>query len=1228
MAKRFKYLIRLCLGTILIMSAGLIASFVDSSVDKLDSSQSFAETLDEKTSRTINIIERIQNDIHQKGARRTQLEKNDYFESLFDEEGILIAVFRKNELALWSHNAISPQNLLEVAANGTEIHKFDNGWYRLIYMSNGIDQYCGAIQIKQTFPYTNKYLDNGFRPGFDQPSIDDIHINGVPGSVKLKADHQPFFITFSEKATSHVTQTVIFVLLNLMGAILILSGVFLLVHKLFGNATSVGKTALIVFLLILLRYFSLVGGWPSYVSGFGLFSPMVYASSSIFPSLIDFTLNVVVLFILCIELSKFLGAISNKSLTKLQSLIILCSGIIGLFVFGWWINILAKGLVVNSNIPFDINDIIGLNGYSFAGIVSIALLYFSFFKLAQALMRFASSTDMERLKSLLLIAILTAALVGVSHIMGIVDLVYVLWPPTVLVALAYFQFYTRLESYNLGRIILAIVFFAAVGSHNFIKYSQTREHAQRQVLSEKLAVDDDPIAELLYSDVTNRMRKDKGIQNVFIENELHTREILQDYVLSRYFTGYWSKYNIEMYTYLADSTVWGKLSSVRPRTFREITEHVAEFGEATPMNEELYYMYNSNDLVTYIAILPLHYSLSAEPDGFFVFELSSKLFPQQLGFPSLLIDEGSNSFSETATYASARYVQGRLISSRGDYPYQSHPGSFDKLAKPNTYVRKRGYEHLVSHVDQNTTVVISKALKSPLDKITTLSYLCAIFGLAYALAILVNNLFKRKMLFQLNLNQKIQGLLVLLTSTSLVFFVFATQYYITKNYTEKNQRQISEKMQSILLEVEHKLGDEESLNYDMTDLLNRLLSQFSIIFFTDINLYSPDGALLASSQMRMFNEGLISRKIHPEAFAHLKYLDQVEYIHEEKVGKMAYLSGYTPFYNSRGELLAYVNLPYFAKQTELENEISSFLVAVINVFILLFLLSILFGLYTSQWITSPLRAIRESLAGIELGKTNRLIGYAGTDEIGRLVQEYNTKVAELEHNAEKLAQSERESAWREMAKQVAHEIKNPLTPMKLSVQHLERTIQNGDEIDPDHITRLTTNLVDQIDALTGIANAFSNFAQMPKAQTKELDLKELLQNAAKLFDGFEHIHIGLDIEITGDVRVLADKEQLLRVFNNVLKNAVQSIDSAEKGRIRILIKSENKGYLISISDNGKGIAREDYSKIFVPNFTTKTRGMGLGLALAKNIVEQANGKIWFESEEKKGTVFFVWLPSL
>lgn len=355
-------------------------------------------------------------------------------------------------------------------------------------------------------------------------------------------------------------------------------------------------------------------------------------------------------------------------------------------------------------------------------------------------------------------------------------------------------------------------------------------------------------------------------------------------------------------------------------------------------------------------------------------------------------------------------------------------------------------------------------------------------------------------------------------------------------------------------------------------------------------------------------------------------LGKTEFIHDERIGRLEYLSVYIPFKNKNGELLAYLNLPYFAKQSELEKEISGFLVALINIYVLLFALSIVLAILISNYVTKPLKLIQDKLSKIKLGKTNELIEWQEKDEIGNLVSEYNRMIVELSNSAELLAKSERESAWREMAKQVAHEIKNPLTPMKLSVQHLQRTWNDRAPDMDEKIDRITKTIIEQIDTLSTIATEFSNFAKMPKANLEKIDLTQIIHTSIHLFNENETIEIVFNTPSIDAAFVLADKEQLLRVFNNLFKNAIQSIPENRNGKIDVVLKKHNEKYLISISDNGSGINATIIDKIFTPNFTTKTGGMGLGLAMVKSMVESSGGKIWFKTEMDKGTTFYVELP--
>jgi nitrogen fixation/metabolism regulation signal transduction histidine kinase len=262
---------------------------------------------------------------------------------------------------------------------------------------------------------------------------------------------------------------------------------------------------------------------------------------------------------------------------------------------------------------------------------------------------------------------------------------------------------------------------------------------------------------------------------------------------------------------------------------------------------------------------------------------------------------------------------------------------------------------------------------------------------------------------------------------------------------------------------------------------------------------------------------------------------------------------------------------------------------------------------------------------MELGKYNEPIYYRRSDEIGSLVKEYNKKVEELALSADLLARSERESAWREMAKQIAHEIKNPLTPMKLNIQHLQHAKGRGKDYN-EYIERVTATLIEQIDNLSNIATEFSNFAQIPTARNQVFNLGNQLERVIGLFETHDRITIQFYCDCNEPIVVNADREQLSRAIINLIKNGIQAIPEGRDGEIKVSLSLSGEAALIAVSDNGTGIPLELRDKLFSPSFTTKTSGMGLGLAIVKNIAENFAGKVWFETELEAGTTFFLEIP--
>ena len=437
----------------------------------------------------------------------------------------------------------------------------------------------------------------------------------------------------------------------------------------------------------------------------------------------------------------------------------------------------------------------------------------------------------------------------------------------------------------------------------------------------------------------------------------------------------------------------------------------------------------------------------------------------------------------------------------------------------------------------------------------------------------------------------------------------------------------SRKINTIIGDLEHSINLYNRYSDISNVNLKRLAASISDIHNMDINLFNPDGTLMASSAEYIYDNGVIAPIMSSAAFYGLKYGANTIQRQEEQLGKLAFQSAYIPIKGVDQETLGYLNIPYYSKGSDLKGNVYRFIGAMLNVYVFLLMIAAISAIYVARSITKPLEQIGENLKMVKLGK-NKPIAWQGQDEISHLITEYNKMISTLEENTEMLKISEREGAWREMAKQVAHEIKNPLTPMKLSIQYLMHAYESNPKNAEPLLKRVSDTLIEQIEGLSRIASEFSNFAKMPKAKNQIFNLNELLSSIFQLFDQNHPPNITITLDLPEDqFEVNADRNYLMRVFNNLVKNAIQAIPDQAIGRINIeMIQSDFNHVKIKVKDNGIGIAREIKNKVFFPNFTTKNSGMGLGLAISKNIIDNIDGRIYFKSQEGKGTVFTVELP--
>ena len=445
-------------------------------------------------------------------------------------------------------------------------------------------------------------------------------------------------------------------------------------------------------------------------------------------------------------------------------------------------------------------------------------------------------------------------------------------------------------------------------------------------------------------------------------------------------------------------------------------------------------------------------------------------------------------------------------------------------------------------------------------------------------------------------------------------------YHFKKENELYHEERLRRKEYAVNQAIDYFLGDEKiTTNTDsIVRMFDTKICELARVNSMDINIYGLNGNLLISSRPELHEKNIIPDKLTGSLLERL-YQTSDQVLVKTRSDTIEYLSTFDFIRNYNENPIAIINLPYFDTEDVHREDLRNFLMRLGEIYFLLFLAAGFIAYFLSNYITGSLQAITEKIKNTRITETNPPLQWRFDDEIGTLVDEYNRMVEELEKSAIKLAQTERESAWKEMAKQVAHEIKNPLTPMRLNVQHLQKTLPTTE---PAKLRAFADSMIGQIDTLSNIAQAFSRFATMPEIEIERFPAREVIKRVTALYPD-SGIHFNFEDQ---EMLIEADREQLMRVMNNLINNARQAIPEGREERIVIGLRTRDGEIEISVSDNGTGIHPDLHEKIFEPRFTTKTKGMGLGLPLVKKIVDSFQGRIEFESRENEGTTFYIFLP--
>lgn len=458
---------------------------------------------------------------------------------------------------------------------------------------------------------------------------------------------------------------------------------------------------------------------------------------------------------------------------------------------------------------------------------------------------------------------------------------------------------------------------------------------------------------------------------------------------------------------------------------------------------------------------------------------------------------------------------------------------------------------------------------------------------------------------------------ILMASISIIQFKNEAKDYHQERL-ERKESAIKEHINYVLANTTYPLTT-NNLDLIFKDRIHELAQ----IHNMEINIYGLDGKLLKSSKAS-FSIDSIAPPIPKYILKLVQSSIEKRYVDIKNINGLKNRSSYSLIKDEKFKPLGILNLPYVEDDGFYEKELQNFLIRLGQVYSFMLVIAFALAYFLSTYITQSLKTISDKLSETSLNQKNEKIFLrANSKEINLLIKAYNGMVDKLEKSAVKLAQSEREEAWREMAKQVAHEIKNPLTPMRLTVQSFQRKFDANDPDLKQKLKDYSETLIQQIDTMSSVASAFSNFASMPAQQNETLNVVEVVELALDIFNEDDVLFESEETEIISKM----DRTQLIRIITNLVKNAIQAIpENQQQKLVAVSVKRVENDVQIAVRDNGTGIEPHNLDRIFEPKFTTKNSGMGLGLGIIKNIIENYKGTITFESEYGKGTTFTVSLP--
>ncbi len=1087
----------------------------------------------------------------------------------------------------------------------------------------------GVLPLQNRYKINNRYLISGWNKQIFPTQdiiVNDPSGEGDPFVVDGK---EVFKLRFSvtEPQVTDVNTRVLW--LVSIGILFLIIGIYNVVKTLYQ------KNRYEISFLVLVIFF--IGGRSLMLILFSsphipLFDPAYFASSSYNRSVGDLFLNTIcigvpIIFLFFnfykLRICRYVLAFrKNRKYTTMVVLLLLC-----------YFSILLPYLFVetifhNSSIALDITQKLAFDPIRVVSFLSVILASICSFMLVHVFVRLAMGLiDTRGIHFYILLALSFLLFLTFSFF---VQRGY--WIPMMVSTMYLILIWVLRLPRNLSRtsyasfiyFFVAIIAFSLLGSLSIRKFVHEEKINAQFRFANTFLTDRDYLGEYLLGESVQRISSDPFIQTR-LGSPFLSKAVIRQKVKQVYLNSYFDRYDIQVYLFNSAGNSYDNSTSFN------FTELITNFQQNTSKTnyEGVFFLKNATpeSMKRYLVVIPI--SRFGMVTGYVVLDLSLKRVIPRNVFPELLLDDRFIQYFKNRDFSYAFYSKGLITSSFGDFNFDRDFSS-DQLSDPallNVGILKNGFVLVGVLDEQGDVTVVSSPAYSKFDIVTNFSFLFIVGLCIIFIGLLI---YGAKTLFQrraLNYSARIQLYvylafilpLVMVSATTLGLINNSAKEQLKEEYLNKSKI-IGERFAPLL-----DLYEKDSIA-SINDLENQLIDLAKLANI-DATVFLPTGKLLISSQPLIYEDRILSSLVNRDALVAIVNDSEQSFVNNEQIGTLTYNSSYFAMRSPEsGELLGILSLPFFESAYSLEKTQIRVIANIITIFCIVFILFSILSFFAMRWLTFPLEFITRTLRSTSLNTSNKLLEWKSNDEIGLMVNEYNKMVHNLEQSKIEISRIQKESAWREIAKQVAHEVKNPLTPMKLTLQQMERSLLTGG-LSKEKTEKSLQTLLQQVEILNDIAASFSAFARMPAPILQRMDIVLLVKQVVHLHSGYKDGDISLTLP-DNPVYVMGDAQLLSRVFSNIILNALQSRVDDQKIHIQINIDFTQRSCIVSFMDNGAGMDRELGDKIFLPHFSTKRSGSGLGLAIAKQGIEQSGGTIRFETTEGRGTTFFVELPTV